>query len=80
MTKKYKSNDNMKGSTDMPADEVTPIVNNVEVAPAKEKAEPKPEPKDEVKPEAAETKEAKDYVVSVDLFGNVRHISIPNVK
>jgi hypothetical protein len=89
MAKKHKPNNRMKGSNDMHSEEPDIIENDFVEAPA-----PTPEPVVEVPasepvsapapapaPEpAAETKQESGKLMNVDIFGRVRHITIPNMK
>lgn len=86
MAKKHKPNNKMKGNTDMHSEEPEIIADDfVEVAtPAPVSAsEPKVEAPAPVAPAPTPEPEAvqdNGKLVNVDMFGNTRHIAIPNVK
>ena len=73
----------MKGSNDMHSEESNIVENDFVEAPA---LTPAPEPVVEASEPApapepvAESKNDSGKLMSVDIFGNTRHIAIPNMK
>lgn len=79
----------MKGSNDMHSEESNIVENDFVEAPASaptpepvvEVSAPAPTPEPAPAPQpAAENKHDSGKLVSVDVFGHVRHITIPNMK